>query len=43
MTVDFKRGLILVWHLQHAGFPGEGGKSQDAFKKAALGQFGKTP
>src|SRR5262249_10570045 len=34
MTIDAKRGLILVWMVQHAGFPGEGGKSQGAFRKA---------
>jgi len=35
MTIDPKRGLILVWMVQHAGFPGDGGKSQAAFRKAA--------
>ena len=33
---DTARGRIFVWLVQHAGFPGEGGKAQDAFKKAAL-------
>jgi len=33
---DTARGQIFVWLVQHAGFPGEGGKAQDAFKKAAL-------
>lgn len=32
-------GLIYVWLVQHAGFPGEGGKSQDAFRKAARTTF----
>ena len=35
-TADTRRGLIFVWLVQHAGFPGEGAKAQDAFKKAAL-------
>lgn len=35
MTIDAKRGLIYVWMVQHAGFPGDGGKAQDAFKQAA--------
>jgi len=35
-SADTQRGLILVWLVQHAGFPGEGGKSQDAFRRAAL-------
>ncbi len=35
MTIDQDRGLITVWMVQHAGFPGEGGKSQGEFQKAA--------
>jgi CubicO group peptidase (beta-lactamase class C family) len=38
-TADTERGLILVWLVQHAGFPGEGGKSQDVFKRAAMASF----
>jgi CubicO group peptidase (beta-lactamase class C family) len=41
MNVDARRGLITVWMVQHAGFPGDGGKSQSAFRKAADEQFGK--
>ncbi|MFN5284709.1 MAG: serine hydrolase domain-containing protein, partial [Planctomyces sp.] len=35
----FDRGQqrVLVWLVQHAGFPGRGGESQEAFRKAALG------
>jgi CubicO group peptidase (beta-lactamase class C family) len=33
---DRKHGLIFIWLVQHAGFPGEGGKSQEAFRQAAL-------
>ena len=40
MTIDTNRGLITVFLVQHAGFPGEGGKSHGAFKKAAEEQFG---
>ena len=36
---DTKHGLIFVWLVQHAGFPGEGGKAQDVFKKAAISTF----
>lgn len=32
---DTQRGQIFVWLVQHACFPGEGGKSQEAFLKAA--------
>ncbi len=38
-TADTKRGLILVWLVQHAGFPGEGGKAQGVFKQAAIELF----
>jgi CubicO group peptidase (beta-lactamase class C family) len=39
MTVDPKRGLITVFLVQHAGFPGDGGKSQGEFRKAAEERF----
>jgi len=39
MTIDSKRGLITVFMVQHAGFPKDGAKSQDAFKQAAYKQF----
>jgi CubicO group peptidase (beta-lactamase class C family) len=42
MTIDTKRGLIMVFMVQHAGFPGDGGKSQGAFQQAAEKQFGKA-
>jgi CubicO group peptidase (beta-lactamase class C family) len=42
MTVDPKRGLITVFMVQHAGFPGDGGQSHGAFRKAALEQFGEA-
>ena len=43
MTIDVKRGLVSVYLVQHAGFPGDGGKAQDAFRAAAaqLGGAGK--
>jgi CubicO group peptidase (beta-lactamase class C family) len=40
MTVDTKRGLVYVFMVQHAGFPGNGNQSQGAFRKAAEAQFG---
>jgi CubicO group peptidase (beta-lactamase class C family) len=40
MTIDPARGLIAVFLVQHAGFPGDGGKSQAAFLSAALERFG---
>jgi len=42
MTIDPKRELIMVWMVQHAGFPGDGNKSQGAFQKAAETLFGNA-
>ncbi len=41
MTIDPQHGLITVFLVQHAGFPGDGNKSQGAFVKAANEAFGK--
>jgi CubicO group peptidase (beta-lactamase class C family) len=41
MTIDRDRGLIYVFLVQHAGFPGKGGSSYDVFKKTAELEFGK--
>lgn len=44
MTIDPKRGLVYLYLVQHAGFPGDGAKAKDAFRKAAderLGGAGK--
>ncbi len=43
MSIDPKRGLITIFLVQHAGFPGEGGKSHGAFKKTAEDLFGSKP
>jgi hypothetical protein len=42
MTIDTKRGMVMVWMVQHAGFPGNGGESQGAFRKAALEMYGNS-
>ena len=41
MKIDRARGLVLVWMVQHAGYPGNGGSSQEAFNQAALAAFGR--
>jgi CubicO group peptidase (beta-lactamase class C family) len=41
MRIDPKRGLILVWMVQHDGYPGDGAKSKAAFQAAALATFAK--
>ena len=40
MWIHSNRQLITVFMVQHAGFPGNGGKSGGAFKEAALAAFG---
>ncbi len=42
-SVDTQTGLILVWLVQHAGFPGGGKDSQNEFRKAALKAFSESP
>lgn len=42
MTIDPKRGLITVFLVQHAGFPKDGAKSHEAFRRAVEQQFGKS-
>jgi CubicO group peptidase (beta-lactamase class C family) len=41
MMVDTSRGLITVFLVQHAGFANDGDKSQNAFRSAAMKEFGK--
>lgn len=38
---DRRQGLIFIWLVQHAGFPGAGGKSEETFRRAAVEAFGK--
>ena len=42
MTIDRQRGLILIWMVQHAGFPANGSRSQEAFRQAALKAFAQS-
>ena len=41
MTIDPQHGLIFIWMVQHASFPGDGAKSRDAFMQAARAAFAK--
>jgi CubicO group peptidase (beta-lactamase class C family) len=43
MQIDRRRGLVFVWMVQHNRFPGNGGKSQEIFKQAALTAFAPQP
>ena len=42
MTIDPAHGLILLFLVQHNGFPGDGAKSLDAFQEAARARFNAT-
>lgn len=39
MEIRYEQELVFVWMVQHAGFPGEGGKAQGVFKNWALSKF----
>ena len=39
-TADTQHGLIFVWLVQHAGFPGDGAEAQGVFNVTALEIFG---
>jgi CubicO group peptidase (beta-lactamase class C family) len=39
MIIDTKRGLVLVWMVQHTDFPSDGRQSQEVFRKTALELF----
>jgi CubicO group peptidase (beta-lactamase class C family) len=41
MSIDRERGLITLFLVQHAGFPGDGGKSRALFQEAA-DRLGRT-
>jgi CubicO group peptidase (beta-lactamase class C family) len=41
MEIRPAKGLVLIWMVQHSGFPGESAKAQGMFKNWALGHFGK--
>jgi CubicO group peptidase (beta-lactamase class C family) len=41
MEMHPAKNYAVIWMVQHAGFPGEGGKAQEVFKKWAAQKFGK--
>lgn len=40
MEVHPAKGLVIVWMVQHGGFPGDGAQAQGVFKNWALERFG---
>ena len=41
MDIRMRDGIVLVWMVQHQGFPGKGAQAQGEFKKWAVKEFGK--
>jgi CubicO group peptidase (beta-lactamase class C family) len=41
LSINPESKLVLVWMVQHAGFPGEGGKARGTFEQAATKMYGK--
>jgi CubicO group peptidase (beta-lactamase class C family) len=41
MEIRPAKGLVMIWMVQHGGFPGQGGKAQGVFKNWAMQRFGK--
>jgi CubicO group peptidase (beta-lactamase class C family) len=41
LWIDPQSGLVTVFMVQHAGFPGDGNRAQSTFTKAATDAFGK--
>lgn len=42
MSIHPSSGLVIVWMVQHGGFPGEGNKAQGIFRNWALKSFGQN-
>lgn len=41
MDIRMKNGIVVIWMVQHQGFPGKGGQAQGEFKNWAIREFGK--
>jgi CubicO group peptidase (beta-lactamase class C family) len=41
MEIRPAKGLVIIWMVQHEGFPGNGSKAQGVFRDWVLGRFGK--
>ncbi len=41
MEIRPSQGIVMIWMVQHGGFPGEGGEAQGVFKNWAMQRFGK--
>jgi CubicO group peptidase (beta-lactamase class C family) len=41
MEIRPAQGIVMIWMVQHGGFPGDGGKAPGVFKNWAIQRFGK--
>ncbi len=41
MEIHYGKSVVLIWMVQHGGYPGEGKEAQGAFKKWAYEKFAK--
>lgn len=41
MDIRMQNGIVVIWMVQHQGFPGAGGHAQGEFKNWAIREFGK--
>ncbi len=41
MDIRTKNGIVVIWMVQHQGFPGAGNKAQGEYKNWAIREFGK--
>lgn len=41
MDIRTKNGIVVIWMVQHQGYPGAGSKAQGEFKNWAIREFGK--
>lgn len=41
MEINDAKGLVLIWMVQHSGYPGDGKNAQGAFKQWAYDRYGK--
>ncbi|MGY8730518.1 MAG: serine hydrolase domain-containing protein [Pirellulales bacterium] len=41
MEIHYGKGIVLIWMVQHGGYPGKGKDAREEFKEWAFGNYGK--
>jgi hypothetical protein len=41
MEIHYGKGIVLIWMVQHGGYPGKGKDTREEFKEWAFGNYGK--